>query len=49
MFDAVQTLIGQVPPGYEPLVYVMCIPILLWLLSQFFGILWAIIGGMIHA
>lgn len=49
MFDAVQTLIGQVPAGYEPLVYVMCIPILLWLLSQFFGILWAIIGGMIRA
>lgn len=49
MFDAVQVLIGQVPVGYEPLVYVMCIPILLWLLSQFFGILWAIIGGMIHA
>ena len=49
MFDAVQTLIGPVPAGYEPLVYVMCIPILLWLLSQFFGILWAIIGGMIHA
>lgn len=49
MFDAVQALIGPVPVGYEPLVYVMCIPILLWLLSQFFGILWAIIGGMIHA
>lgn len=49
MFDAVQALIGQVPPGYEPLAYVMCIPVLLWLLSQFFGILWAIIGGMIHA
>ena len=49
MFDAVQALIGQVPAGYEPLVYVMCIPVLLWLLSQFFGILWAILGGMIHA
>lgn len=35
MFDAVQALIGTVPAGFEPVVYVLCIPVLLWLLSQF--------------
>lgn len=49
MYDAIQALIGAVPYGFEGVVYVLCIPVLLWLLSQFFGILWAILGGMIHA
>ena len=49
MFDAVQALIGTVPSGFEPVVYVLCIPVLLWLLSQFFGLLWAIIGGIARA
>lgn len=49
MYDALQALIGAVPAGFEPVVYVLCIPVLLWLLSQFFGLLWAIIGGIAHA
>ncbi len=49
MFDAVQALIGTVPAGFEPVVYVLCVPVLLWLLSQFFGLLWAIIGGISRA
>lgn len=49
MFDAVQALIGIVPAGFEPVVYVLCIPVLLWLLSQFFGLLWSIIGGIVRA
>lgn len=49
MFDAVQALIGTVPVGYEPVLYVLCVPLLIWLLSQFFGILWALIGGIVHA
>lgn len=49
MYDAVQALIGAVPAGFEPVVYVLCIPVLLWLLSQFFGLLWSIIGGIAHA
>ena len=49
MYDAIQALIGVVPYGFEGVVYVLCIPVLLWLLSHFFGILWSILGGMIHA
>lgn len=49
MFDALQALIGTVPAGFEPVVYVLCIPVLLWLLSQFFGFLWSIIGGIARA
>lgn len=49
MFDAVQALIGTVPAGFEPVVYVLCIPVLLWLLCQLFGLLWAIIGGIARA
>lgn len=48
MLDAIQTLIGSIPYGFEGVVYVLCIPVLLWLLSQFFGILWAVIGGLIR-
>lgn len=49
MYDAIQALIGAVPYGFEGVVYVLCIPVLLWLLSQFFGVLWSLLGGMIHA
>ena len=30
MYDAVQALIGAVPAGFEPVVYVLCIPVLLF-------------------
>lgn len=46
MFDAIQALIGEIPAGYEGVVYVMCVPVLMWLLSQFFGILWSVLGGL---
>lgn len=46
MFDALTSLIGVVPAGYEPLVYVLCIPLLMWLLGQFFGILWSLMEGL---
>ena len=42
--EAVVNLIGEVPLGYEPLVYIACILILLWLLSTTFSILWQIIN-----
>lgn len=48
MFDALTSLIGIVPSGYEPLVYVLCIPLLMWLLGQFFGILWSLMEGLFH-
>lgn len=46
MFNALTSLIGSVPAGYEPLVYVLCIPFLMWLLGHFFGILWSLMEGL---
>ena len=46
MFDALTSLIGVIPTGYEPLIYVLCIPFLMWLLGQFFGILWSLMEGL---
>lgn len=48
MFDAIQALIGTIPAGYEPVVYVLCVPLLMWLLGQFFGILWSLMEGLFH-
>ena len=48
LYEAVVSLIGEVPAGFEPLVYVACILVLLWLLSSVFSILWSVlswIGG----
>ena len=48
LYEAVVELIGEVPVGFEPLVYVACILVLLWLLSSVFSILWSVlswIGG----
>lgn len=44
LFEAVVNLIGEVPVGFEPLIYVLCIPILLWLLSCTFSILWSVLS-----
>lgn len=48
MFNAISTLIGPIPVGYEPIVYVLCVPFLMWLLGQFFGILWSLMEGLFH-
>lgn len=48
MLNAISALIGDIPAGYEPLVYVLCIPFLMWLLGQFFGILWSLMEGLFH-
>lgn len=48
LYEAVIALIGEVPVGFEPLIYALCIPVLLWLLSHVFSILWTLlswIGG----
>lgn len=48
LYEAVTQLIGVVPVGFEPLIYILCVPILLWLLSQTFSIIWSVldwIGG----
>lgn len=48
LYEAVVNLIGEVPVGFEPLVYVCCILVLLFLLNSVFSILWSLlswIGG----
>lgn len=48
LYEAVVELLGEVPVGYEPLIYVMAAIILLWLLSHVFSIVWSVlswIGG----
>lgn len=44
LYEAVVNLLGPVPAGYEPLLYVACVLVLLWLLSSVFSILWSVIG-----
>lgn len=48
LYSQIVNLIGPVPDGYEPLVYLAAILVLLWLLSSVFSILWSVlnwIGG----
>ncbi len=48
LYEALVNLIGPVPVGFEPLLYVCCVPVLLWLLNSVFSILWSVldwIGG----
>ena len=41
LYEALVDLIGPVPVGFEPLLYVCCVPVLLWLLNSVFSILTA--------
>ena len=48
LYEAVVSLIGEVPVGFEPIVYVSCMLVLVWLLYSVFSILWSVlswIGG----
>lgn len=48
LYDEIVALIGPVPAGLEPVFYIVCALILVWLLSTFFSILWnffMMIGG----
>lgn len=48
LYEALVNLIGDVPVGFEPLVYIACVLVLIWLLSSVFSILWSVlnwIGG----
>lgn len=48
LYEALVNLIGPVPTGFEPLVYMAACLVLLWLLSSVFSILWSVlnwIGG----
>jgi hypothetical protein len=50
LYAALVELIGDVPVGFEPLVYIAAFLVLVYLLSTTFSILWAILnwiaGGM---
>lgn len=48
MFEQIQALIGPVPSGYEPVVYVLCVVVVMWLLSQVVGLVWSLLGGLLH-
>lgn len=48
LYEKVVELIGTVPVGFEPLVYIGSILVLLWLLQTVFSVLWTLlswIGG----
>ena len=48
LYDKIVDLVGVVPAGLEPVFYIVCCLILVWLLSTFFSILWnffRLIGG----
>ena len=48
LYEALVSLIGDVPVGFEPLVYIFACIVLLWLISSVFSILWSVlnwIGG----
>lgn len=48
LYEAVVSLLGDVPAGFEPLIYVFTFFILLWLLGTTFSIIWSLlswIGG----
>lgn len=46
LYEAVVNLIGVPPVGYEPLIYVLCIPVFLWLLSTVFSIFFTLVNWM---
>lgn len=49
MFDAVKALIGEIPYGFEPVVYVLCIPFTMWLVGQVLGIFVSMFRGWADA
>lgn len=46
LFEKVVELIGPVPVGFEPLVYIGSILVLLWLLQTVFSVLWTLLSWM---
>lgn len=48
LYDKVVELVGPVPAGLEPVLYIVCVLVLIWLLSTFFSVLWSflqLLGG----
>lgn len=44
LYEALVDLLGEVPAGFEPLVYVCAAIVLLWLLNSTFSILWSVVS-----
>lgn len=42
-YEEVVNLLGEVPAGFEPLVYFGCILLLIWFLQFFSSILWSVL------
>jgi len=38
LIEEIASLIGEIPSGYEPVIYICCILFLLYLLDSFFAI-----------
>ena len=43
LYEEVVNLLGEVPSGFEPLVYFGCILLLIWFLQFFTSILWSVL------
>ena len=46
LYEEVVNLLGEVPVGFEPLVYFGCILVLLWFLQFVSSVLWTIISWL---
>lgn len=44
LYEEVIALLGDVPPGFEPLVYFGCIMLLIWFLQFVSSVLWAVLS-----
>lgn len=44
IYEQVVAIVGEVPAGFEPVVYLACLFILVFLLSTGFRILFAVLG-----
>lgn len=44
LYEAVVNLIGEVPVGFEPVVYLIAGIVLMWLLTTTFSILWSVVN-----
>lgn len=44
LYEEVIALIGEVPTGFEPLVYLFCLLVLLWFLQFVSSVLWTILS-----
>lgn len=46
LYEKIVELIGEVPVGFEPLVYIGAILVLLFLLQTVFSVLWTLLSWM---